>query len=98
MPAAATPKRRRRGRTVALVLVLAALVGGGGAVAMHYADGWSAGSSSTDGSGGDQSADGVPEGWERVEDPQGFSLALPEGWTRRVEGSQIDYGARIEKK
>ncbi|MBD9701783.1 serine/threonine protein kinase [Streptomyces sp. ID01-12c] len=91
VPAAATPKRRRRGRTVALVLVLAALVGGGGAVAMHYADGWSAGSSGTDGSGGDQSADGVPEGWERVEDPQGFSLALPEGWTRRVEGSQIDY-------
>ncbi|WP_319244918.1 hypothetical protein [Streptomyces sp. MB09-02B] len=97
-PAASAGKRRRRGRTVALVLALAVLVGGSGAVALHYADGWSAGtgtSAGTDGSGGpedgDQSADGVPEGWERVEDPQGFSLALPKGWKRQVEGSQIDY-------
>ncbi|MDT0570481.1 serine/threonine-protein kinase [Streptomyces sp. DSM 3412] len=98
-PAASTGRRRRRGRTVALVLALAVLVGGGGAVVAHYADGWWAGSGSssagTDGSGGsqdgDQSADGVPEGWERVEDPEGFSLALPKGWKRQVEGSQIDY-------
>ncbi|QYX83007.1 serine/threonine-protein kinase [Streptomyces akebiae] len=104
-PAASTGKRRRQGRTVALVLALAVLVGGGGAVAAHYADGWWAGSGSssagtdgTDGSGGsggsqdgDRSADGVPEGWERVEDPEGFSLALPKGWKRQVEGSQIDY-------
>ncbi|MFF9777221.1 serine/threonine-protein kinase [Streptomyces sp. NPDC013978] len=96
VPAAPTAQRRRRGRTVALVLLLAVLVGGAGAVAMHYAGGWFAGSGSTaDGSGGSedggQSTDGVPEGWERVEDPQGFSLALPKGWKRQVEGSQIDY-------
>ncbi|ULR56150.1 serine/threonine-protein kinase [Streptomyces deccanensis] len=96
VPAAPTAQRRRRGRTVALVLLLAVLVGGAGAVALHYAGGWFAGSGSTaDGSGGSedggQSADGVPEGWERVEDPQGFSLALPKGWKRQVEGSQIDY-------
>ncbi|MEE1833823.1 serine/threonine-protein kinase [Streptomyces sp. SP17KL33] len=96
VPSAPTAQRRRRGRTVALVLLLAVLVGGGGAVATHYAGGWFAGSgSTTDGSGGSedggQTADGVPEGWERVEDPQGFSLALPKGWKRQVEGTQIDY-------
>ncbi|MDX3614949.1 serine/threonine-protein kinase [Streptomyces europaeiscabiei] len=104
LPAAPTAKRRR-GRTVALVLLLAVLVGGGGAVAAHYADGWRAGSGSatagtdgTDGTAGtdeaedgDQPADGVPEGWERVEDPEGFSLALPKGWKRQVTGTQIDY-------
>lgn len=101
LPAAPTAKRRR-GRTVALVLLLAVLVGGGGAVAAHYADGWRAGSGSatagTDGTDGtdeaedgDQPADGVPEGWERVEDPEGFSLALPKGWKRQVTGTQIDY-------
>ncbi len=98
-PVASSGKRRRRRRTVALVLALAVLAGGGGAVALQYADGWwpgSGASAGADGSGGseedgDQPTDGVPEGWERVEDPEGFSLALPKGWKRQVEGSQIDY-------
>ncbi|MFC8666210.1 protein kinase [Streptomyces sp. NPDC057199] len=34
---------------------------------------------------------GVPDGWERVDDPQGFSLALPKGWKRQVENTQVDY-------
>ncbi|MGW2278927.1 protein kinase domain-containing protein [Streptomyces sp. NPDC001770] len=33
----------------------------------------------------------IPAGWKRVEDPAGFSLAVPEGWERRTEGTQIDY-------
>ncbi|TQE24679.1 serine/threonine protein kinase [Streptomyces ipomoeae] len=42
--------------------------------------------------GGEQPVtDGVPDGWVRVEDPEGFSLALPKGWKRQVEGAQIDY-------
>lgn len=100
-----TPAAKRRGlaRTVALVVLLAALVGGGGAAAMYYAGEWRTGSSSatagtdgTDGTDGEdqgaESAGGeVPEGWERVEDPEGFSLALPKGWKRQVEGAQIDY-------
>ncbi|MBZ3907458.1 serine/threonine-protein kinase [Streptomyces griseiscabiei] len=94
-PVARGGKRRGWGRRAAVVLLLAALVGGGGAVALHYADGWSTGSGSSGGEdgagGGDQAADGVPEGWERVEDPEGFSLALPKGWKRQVKGSQIDY-------
>jgi hypothetical protein len=39
----------------------------------------------------DRSADSVPDGWDRVEDPSGFSLLVPEGWKRRTEGGQIDY-------
>ena len=94
---AAPTAKRRRGRAVALVLALAVLVGGGGAVAAHYADVWRAGNgSATDGAdgadgAGTESADTVPEGWERVEDPEGFSLALPKGWKRQVAGTQIDY-------
>ncbi|MGA6220822.1 protein kinase domain-containing protein [Streptomyces umbrinus] len=34
---------------------------------------------------------GVPDGWERVEDPQGFSLVLPKGWKRQTENTQVDY-------
>ncbi|MFH9426895.1 serine/threonine-protein kinase [Streptomyces sp. NPDC017615] len=38
----------------------------------------------------------VPESWERHDDPVGFSLSLPKGWTRKVYGisgdlKQIDY-------
>lgn len=91
---APTPTAGRRGRvrTVVAVLLLAALIGGGGAVAMHYADAWRAGSGSTAGANGAGEADdGVPQGWERVEDPEGFSLALPKGWKRQVMGTQIDY-------
>ncbi|MEU5194259.1 serine/threonine-protein kinase [Streptomyces scabiei] len=87
-----TTRRRGRGRTVVAVLLLAALVGGGGAAAMHYADTWRTDSGSTAGAdGADGADDGVPGGWKRVEDPEGFSLALPRGWKRQVKGTQIDY-------
>ncbi|MFI1017692.1 protein kinase [Streptomyces sp. NPDC020965] len=33
----------------------------------------------------------VPEGWRRVQDPKGFSLLVPDGWTRQVVNNQIDY-------
>ncbi|WP_405826592.1 serine/threonine protein kinase [Streptomyces sp. NBC_01390] len=33
----------------------------------------------------------VPKGWARVDDPAGFSLPLPQGWTRTVTNGQIDY-------
>ncbi|MBV1946486.1 serine/threonine-protein kinase [Streptomyces sp. BV129] len=38
----------------------------------------------------------VPDSWERHDDPLGFSLSLPKGWTRKVYGisgdlKQIDY-------
>jgi eukaryotic-like serine/threonine-protein kinase len=33
----------------------------------------------------------IPDGWRRVDDPAGFSLVVPIGWTRQTDGSQIDY-------
>ncbi|MER5361922.1 hypothetical protein [Streptomyces sp. NPDC002785] len=33
----------------------------------------------------------MPDGWKRVNDPEGFSLTVPEGWERRADGNQIDY-------
>ncbi|MER5848597.1 serine/threonine-protein kinase [Streptomyces sp. NPDC002012] len=35
---------------------------------------------------------GIPKGWHRVNDPEGFSLIVPVGWERRVvDRNQIDY-------
>ncbi len=33
----------------------------------------------------------IPDGWHRVEDPAGFSLVVPQDWTREVNNGQIDY-------
>ncbi|MFH9616899.1 serine/threonine-protein kinase [Streptomyces pratensis] len=33
----------------------------------------------------------IPEGWNRVTDPEGFSLAVPDGWVRQTNDGQIDY-------
>ncbi|NGO12247.1 serine/threonine protein kinase [Streptomyces sp. HC44] len=100
---AAGPRKRRRVRTLALVVVMAALVGGGAAAAMRYADGWGqSGTSSSPSSPSDSSSSaeetkppvgGVPDSWVRVDDPKGFSLALPhKGWKRQVvDDFQIDY-------
>ncbi|MEU1090978.1 protein kinase [Streptomyces sp. NPDC005892] len=46
--------------------------------------------SRTGGTGGTADSP-IPDGWKRVEDPAGFSIAVPEGWERRTEGTQIDY-------
>ncbi|WP_210591519.1 serine/threonine-protein kinase [Streptomyces sp. GESEQ-35] len=103
--APARPKRRRL-RTIALVVVVAALVGGGGAVAWQK---WDEGRQTDDTSvsptptpspstspSATDSGGTVPDGWEAIDDPVGFGLALPKGWERSVysdEGgiTQIDY-------
>ncbi|MFJ5218350.1 serine/threonine-protein kinase [Streptomyces sp. NPDC088354] len=44
--------------------------------------------------GGDTAAGatgGVPAGYVRVTDPAGFSVAVPRGWKRQLDGDQIDY-------
>ncbi|MFI1866301.1 serine/threonine-protein kinase [Streptomyces jumonjinensis] len=38
-----------------------------------------------------KAAPDVPDGWRRVSDPAGFSLLVPEGWKRQLNGKQIDY-------
>ncbi|MFE0492245.1 serine/threonine-protein kinase [Streptomyces griseoaurantiacus] len=47
--------------------------------------------SRTPSTGEDGASAVVPEGWQRVDDPLGFSIVVPQGWKRQVEGSQIDY-------
>ncbi|MFF8288293.1 protein kinase [Streptomyces sp. NPDC016309] len=81
--------RPRRWRTVALMTVLAAVVGGAaGFAVMRYGNDDTARAATADRDG---RAPSVPDGWNRVEDPSGFSLLVPEGWKRRAEGGQIDY-------
>ncbi|MET7985516.1 MULTISPECIES: serine/threonine-protein kinase [unclassified Streptomyces] len=100
----ALPKRHRL-RTFALVVALATIVGGGVAVGLqHFGTGGPGGSGASGSSTpsastkpsdkGDQGA--VPAGWERREDPVGFSVTLPKGWTRSVSIDQdglrqVDY-------
>ncbi|KKD04641.1 serine/threonine-protein kinase [Streptomyces sp. WM6386] len=100
-PAPPAPRKRHRLRTFALVVALAAVVGGGVAVALQqFGTGTSASptpsasASATPSDAGGQGA--LPAGWERREDPVGFSISLPKGWQRTVsidqDGlQQIDY-------
>ncbi|MFC7796740.1 serine/threonine-protein kinase [Streptomyces cinereoruber] len=96
------PSGRGRRRTVVLAALLAGLVAGGAVfAAMHYAGG----DRDADGTGGtpiatappatpsakEEGKNGIPAGWHRVEDPEGFSLLVPDGWKRQTEGDQIDY-------
>ncbi|MFE4962223.1 serine/threonine-protein kinase [Streptomyces sp. NPDC056660] len=104
------PARRYRLRTFALVVALAAVVGGGVAVALQQFGtdspgglvsasstpdaSASAGASASPSDGAGQGA--VPAGWERREDPVGFSISLPKGWKRSVSIDQdglrqVDY-------
>ncbi|MFD9884894.1 protein kinase [Streptomyces alboflavus] len=88
------PGRRRLLR--ALVPIAAAAAIGGGAVAGYlYLGGGDGGSEGKDGKGkGDKAGEvvgAIPESWVRVHDAEGFSLMLPKGWERQVDGTQIDY-------
>lgn len=100
---APAPGRVRRAAVVALV---AALIGGGGVFGvLKYtggADDGGAGKGSdvTNGAPGTSAGSGdveaqkeavAPAGWRKVVDPQGFTLFVPNGWTRRMDGTQIDY-------
>ncbi|MFF3685598.1 serine/threonine-protein kinase [Streptomyces sp. NPDC002187] len=99
---APAPPQRRRGarlRMVALVAVLAAVVGGGaGLLVMEYGGGNGSGvrtephpKPTRNPTSKPANSSAVPEGWQRVDDPEGFSLWVPDGWTRQADGNQIDY-------
>ncbi|MFJ2232758.1 protein kinase [Streptomyces sp. NPDC087859] len=106
-PVPAPPKRHRL-RTFSLVVALAAIVGGGVAVALQQFGGANPGTSASSSSPPSASASAsatpseeggqgeVPAGWERRNDPVGFSISLPKGWKRSVsidqDGlQQVDY-------
>ncbi|MCX5331961.1 MULTISPECIES: serine/threonine-protein kinase [unclassified Streptomyces] len=104
-PVPPAPRKRHRLRTFALVVALAAIVGGGVAVALQQfgtdSTGDSASPTPTPSASATPSGEGgqgaVPAGWERRDDPAGFSVYLPKGWERSVsikskDGlQQIDY-------
>ncbi|MFJ3432196.1 serine/threonine-protein kinase [Streptomyces cyaneofuscatus] len=94
----------RRWRTVLVVVVAAAVLGGaGGLAAMKYGQGASADGRTitaptapttprtTPPPTATDPAPEIPDGWRRVDDPAGFSLVVPEDWTREVNEGQIDY-------
>ncbi|GAA2785344.1 serine/threonine-protein kinase [Streptomyces showdoensis] len=89
---------RGRWRATLLAAVLAGLLAGGAVfAAMTHMGGQgdkkddTPVTQATDKDGKDPAKGGVPAGWERVVDPEGFSLAVPKGWKRRMDGDQIDY-------
>ncbi|MCX4691494.1 serine/threonine-protein kinase [Streptomyces sp. NBC_01408] len=88
-------------KRAAVVALVAALLGGGGVFGvLKYT-----GDRGTDGgpdkaassAGGQSGGDGKPQaaappaGYSKVTDPTGFTLFVPDGWTRMVNGNQIDY-------
>ncbi|MFD0414152.1 protein kinase [Streptomyces sp. NPDC127108] len=93
-PTPTGPGRRRWFRALVPV-VAAAAIGGGAVFGYLYLGGGDGGGESKDGKGkGDKAGEvvgAIPENWVRVHDAEGFSLMLPKGWQRQVDGSQIDY-------
>ncbi|MCX4818808.1 protein kinase [Streptomyces sp. NBC_01142] len=94
-PAGASVSASGRGtrlRRAAIVVVLAAVVGvGAGLAAMKYGGGTEGGErTGTQATQPGSNSTGRP-GWHRVKDPEGFSLLVPDGWTRQLDGDQIDY-------
>ncbi|WP_328980876.1 serine/threonine-protein kinase [Streptomyces canus] len=97
----AAPPRRRRLRSFVLVVALAAIVSAGTAIGLQKWDegrnsGGTAGASPSS-TPSSQTGGGATDGWERHDDPVGFSVSLPQGWERSVFGTpangltQIDY-------
>ncbi|SEC68564.1 serine/threonine-protein kinase [Streptomyces sp. TLI_105] len=96
VPASPSASGRGRWRTAVLAALLAGVVAGGAVfAAMNYAggdhDGGDGGRTTATSPAGKGSDDGIPAGWHRVKDPEGFSLLVPDGWKRQTEGDQIDY-------
>ncbi|MFI7359861.1 serine/threonine-protein kinase [Streptomyces avidinii] len=97
---AADPARGWPARAVVVALV-AALLGGGGVfgVLKYTGDSGAEGdpdrvASATAGQSGDSGkpqAAAPPAGYNKVTDPTGFTLFVPDGWTRQMDGNQIDY-------
>ncbi|MFD3700018.1 protein kinase [Streptomyces sp. NPDC058646] len=94
LPAGQGGGRLRRAAVVALV---AALIGGGAVFGILKYTGDSGTDRTASSTGGQSGGNGKqpevapPAGYSKVTDPTGFTLFVPDGWTRMVNGSQIDY-------
>lgn len=91
VPAPAAPANGWIKRAAGIALVAALLGGGGVFGALKYT-----GDDADKGGGSDKNVsapdDAVPAGYTEVTDPiAGFTLFVPEGWTRQAFGDQIDY-------
>ncbi|MCJ1679465.1 serine/threonine protein kinase [Streptomyces sp. APSN-46.1] len=94
------PAKGRLKRAVGIALV-AALIGGGGVfgvLKLTGGDGGKGGGADRDASAPDakpgddtKPAAQAPPGWNKVTDPTGFTLFVPDGWRRQMNGDQIDY-------
>lgn len=95
-----------RVQRAAVVALVAALLGGGGVFGVLKYTGDTDGDPGKGGgadknvSAPDQQNPGddanpqdpvPPAGWKKVTDPTGFTLFVPQGWTRQMDGNQIDY-------
>ncbi|MFD7559011.1 serine/threonine-protein kinase [Streptomyces sp. NPDC059835] len=91
-------------KRAAVIALVAALIGGGGVFGVLKLTSDSGGGSDKNTSSLDAKADDgkaddaasgntttVPAGWSEVVDPEGFRLYVPNGWTRQMDGNQIDY-------
>ncbi|MBD3577101.1 MULTISPECIES: serine/threonine-protein kinase [Streptomyces] len=101
-PAARPRSGSGRVKRAAAVALVAALVGGGAVFGLLKYTGDAGGGDGADrnasapdrqdGAGGeDGKASSPPAGWKKVTDPEGFTLWVPDGWKRQMDGNQIDY-------
>lgn len=100
-------KRRRGRTAVLVIVTAALVGGGSAAAMRYADEwrkdnteststvGGKGSSGGTGGTGGKSAtqtpAGAVPDNWHRVDDVEGFSLALPKGWERQANGTQVDY-------
>ncbi|MEV7195826.1 serine/threonine-protein kinase [Streptomyces sp. NPDC093510] len=85
------PRERRRWPAIVALVVAAALVGGGGVFGyLHFAAGTQESGNSAEDEPGKE-VGRIPDDWQRVNDPEGFSLVLPKEWKREANGNQVDY-------
>ncbi|MEU9301488.1 serine/threonine-protein kinase [Streptomyces sp. NPDC048269] len=75
-------------KRAAAVALVAALLGGGGVFAVLKYTGEKGDDADKTASAPDQRP---PAGYTEVVDPTGFTLFVPDGWTRQMNGDQIDY-------
>jgi eukaryotic-like serine/threonine-protein kinase len=104
-PAEQAVPRRRRGKRVAGALVALVVIAAGGLLLSHRLMGAAGGStggqsSAGGGSGGPSPSTSTspppqptwPPGYHLVDDPRGFSMAVPDGWTRESKpNGDVDF-------